>query len=45
MIPELLFAVPLAGSIAQAVVLGLSITAPVGPTNIEVLRRGTREGW
>lgn len=29
----------------EGIVLGLSITAPVGPTNIEVIRRGLKEGW
>jgi threonine/homoserine/homoserine lactone efflux protein len=29
----------------RGILLGLSITAPIGPTNIEVIRRGTREGW
>jgi len=32
-------------TILRGILLGLSITAPVGPTNIEVIRRGTREGW
>ncbi len=31
--------------ILQGFFLGLSISLPVGPTNIEVLRRGLREGW
>jgi len=31
--------------ILRGILLGLSITAPIGPTNIEVIRRGTREGW
>ncbi len=29
----------------RGIILGLSITAPIGPTNIEVIRRGTKEGW
>ena len=33
------------GIIIRGVILGLSITAPIGPTNVEVIRRGTREGW
>jgi threonine/homoserine/homoserine lactone efflux protein len=32
-------------TIIRGIVLGLSITAPVGPTNVEVIRRGAREGW
>lgn len=28
----------------QGIILGLSITAPIGPTNIELIRRGTRDG-
>jgi len=31
--------------ILRGILLGLSITAPIGPTNIEVIRRGMREGW
>jgi threonine/homoserine/homoserine lactone efflux protein len=31
-------------TILRGVILGLSITAPIGPTNIELIRRGTREG-
>lgn len=31
--------------ILEGIILGLSITAPVGPTNIEVIRRGLKEGW
>jgi threonine/homoserine/homoserine lactone efflux protein len=27
------------------IILGLSITMPVGPTNVEVIRRGAKEGW
>jgi threonine/homoserine/homoserine lactone efflux protein len=33
------------GIILRGVVLGLSITAPIGPTNVEVIRRGVKEGW
>jgi threonine/homoserine/homoserine lactone efflux protein len=29
----------------EGIVLGLSITAPIGPTNIEVIRRGLKHGW
>lgn len=32
-------------TIIRGIVLGLSITAPIGPTNIEVIRRGTKGGW
>jgi threonine/homoserine/homoserine lactone efflux protein len=32
-------------TILRGIILGLSITAPVGPTNIEVIRRGAQEGW
>jgi threonine/homoserine/homoserine lactone efflux protein len=32
-------------TIIRGIILGLSITAPIGPTNIEVIRRGTKEGW
>ena len=32
-------------TIIRGIILGLSITAPIGPTNIEVIRRGAREGW
>jgi threonine/homoserine/homoserine lactone efflux protein len=32
-------------TIIRGVILGLSITAPIGPTNVEVIRRGTKEGW
>ena len=31
--------------ILSGLLLGLSITAPVGPTNIEVIRRGLKESW
>ena len=31
--------------ILNGILLGLSITAPIGPTNIEVIRRGLKEGW
>jgi threonine/homoserine/homoserine lactone efflux protein len=30
--------------IIQGIILGLSITAPFGPTNIEIIRRGVKEG-
>jgi threonine/homoserine/homoserine lactone efflux protein len=33
------------GTIIRGIILGLSITAPIGPTNVEVIRRGTKEGW
>ncbi len=32
-------------TVIRGIILGLSITAPIGPTNVEVIRRGTREGW
>ena len=32
-------------TLLRGIILGLSITAPVGPTNIEVIRRGVRDGW
>jgi threonine/homoserine/homoserine lactone efflux protein len=32
-------------NIIRGLILGLSITAPIGPTNVEVIRRGAREGW
>ena len=32
-------------TILRGILLGLSITAPIGPTNIEVIRRGVKEGW
>ena len=32
-------------TILRGIMLGLTITAPIGPTNIEIIRRGTREGW
>jgi threonine/homoserine/homoserine lactone efflux protein len=32
-------------TIMRGIILGLSITAPIGPTNIEIIRRGTRYGW
>jgi threonine/homoserine/homoserine lactone efflux protein len=32
------------GTILRGIILGLSITAPIGPTNIELIRRGTKEG-
>lgn len=33
------------GVIIQGILLGLSIAAPIGPTNIEIIRRGLKEGW
>ncbi len=30
--------------IIRGIILGLSITAPIGPTNVEVIRRGAKEG-
>jgi threonine/homoserine/homoserine lactone efflux protein len=32
-------------TILRGIILGLSITAPIGPTNIEIIRRGTMDGW
>lgn len=32
-------------TIIRGIILGLSITAPIGPTNVEIIRRGTKEGW
>jgi len=32
-------------TLIRGIILGLSITAPIGPTNIEVIRRGTKDGW
>ena len=32
-------------AILRGIILGLSITAPIGPTNVEVIRRGLKEGW
>jgi len=32
-------------TVIEGIILGLSITAPIGPTNIEVIRRGLKEGW
>ena len=32
-------------TILRGIILGLSITAPIGPTNVEVIRRGVKEGW
>jgi threonine/homoserine/homoserine lactone efflux protein len=31
--------------VIRGILLGLSVTAPIGPTNVEVIRRGVREGW
>jgi threonine/homoserine/homoserine lactone efflux protein len=33
------------GTVIRGIILGLSITAPIGPTNVEVIRRGVKEGW
>ncbi len=32
------------GTVIRGIILGLSITAPIGPTNVEVIRRGARGG-
>ena len=32
-------------TILRGILLGLSITAPIGPTNVEIIRRGARGGW
>ncbi len=32
-------------TIIRGIILGLSITAPIGPTNVEVIRRGMKQGW
>ena len=32
-------------TILRGILLGLSITAPIGPTNVEIIRRGAQEGW
>src|SRR3989338_5537311 len=32
-------------TIVQGIILGLSIAAPIGPTNIEIIRRGLKNGW
>ena len=29
----------------EGILLGISITAPVGPTNVEIIRRGIQAGW
>ncbi len=31
--------------VIKGILLGLSIAAPIGPTNIEIIRRGLKEGW
>ena len=31
--------------VLSGLLLGLSITAPLGPTNIEIIRRGLKESW
>jgi len=33
------------GTIIRGIILGLSITAPIGPTNVEIIRRGLKQGW
>ena len=35
----------IANIVANGILLGLSIAAPIGPTNIEVIRRGAKYGW
>jgi len=32
-------------TLIRGIILGLSITAPIGPTNVEIIRRGAQEGW
>ncbi|MBU1130390.1 LysE family translocator [Patescibacteria group bacterium] len=32
-------------TVFQGILLGLSIAAPIGPTNIEIIRRGLKHGW
>lgn len=32
-------------TIIQGILLGLSVAAPVGPTNLEIIRRGLKDGW
>ena len=32
-------------TLLRGILLGLSITAPIGPTNVEVIRRGAQQGW
>ncbi|MFA6992081.1 MAG: LysE family transporter, partial [Candidatus Gracilibacteria bacterium] len=32
-------------SIISGIILGITIAAPIGPTNIETIRRGFRDGW
>ncbi len=32
-------------TIINGILLGLSIAAPIGPTNIEIIRRGLKDGW
>lgn len=29
----------------EGIILGLSITAPIGPTNVEVIKKGLIQGW
>lgn len=33
------------GMVFSGILLGLSIAAPIGPTNIEIIRRGVNYGW
>ena len=33
------------GALQRGIILGLSITAPIGPTNVEIIRRGITQGW
>jgi threonine/homoserine/homoserine lactone efflux protein len=37
--------ITISGLIAEGIGLGLSIAAPIGPVNIEIIRRGFREGF
>lgn len=32
-------------ALLQGILLGISITVPIGPTNIEVIKRGLIQGW
>ena len=32
-------------TVIEGIILGLSIAAPIGPTNIEIIRRGLKNGW
>jgi threonine/homoserine/homoserine lactone efflux protein len=33
------------GYFFEGILIGISITAPIGPTNVEVIRRGIQDGW